>query len=224
VGAETVERTFSFVDLAGFTALTEAHGDLDAVDLLDRFIGLTHESLSPGDELVKTIGDAVMLASPGPGAAVAALAGLWERCSETSGFLLPRAGAHHGPAISRDGDYLGATVNLAARVAGHAAGGQVLVTSTLAMAARANGLEVAELGSHGLRNVAAPVELFEIRFGASEPANGIDPVCRMRVEPEQAAGSLCHEGQRFWFCSMPCVAAFAADPARYLISVGRKKA
>ena len=224
MGAETVERTFSFVDLAGFTALTEAHGDLDAVDLLDRFIGLTHESLSPGDEQVKTIGDAVMLASPGPGAAVAALAGLWERCSETSGFLLPRAGAHHGPAISRDGDYLGATVNLAARVAGHAGGGQILVTSAVAIAARASGLEVAELGPHRLRNIAAPVTLFEIRFSTSEPSDAIDPVCRMRVEPELAAGSLSHDGQRFWFCSLSCVAAFAADPGRYLIVAGREGA
>ena len=221
VGAETVERTFSFVDLAGFAALTEAHGDLDAVDLLDRFIGLARESLSPGDELVKSIGDAVMLASPGPAAAVAALAGLWDRCSETTGFLLPRAGAHHGPAISRDGDYLGATVNLAARVAGHAGGGQVLVTSAVARAARTNGLEVAKLGPRRMHNVAAPVGLFEIRLGASAPPGAIDPVCRMRVEPELAAGSVCHEGQRFWFCSMPCVAAFAADPGRYFASAGR---
>jgi len=222
VGAETVERTFSFVDLAAFTALTEAHGDLDAVDLLDHFVGLARQSLSAGDELVKSIGDAVMLASPGPGAAVAALAGLWERCSETSGFLLPRAGAHHGPAISRDGDYLGGTVNLAARVAGHAGGGQVLATSAVADAARASGFQVAELGPRQLRNVAAPVELFEIRLGASEPSDAIDPVCRMRVRQELAAGSLCHDGQRFWFCSMPCVAAFAADPGRYLISARRE--
>src|SRR5262245_9905743 len=158
-----------------------------------------------------------MLASPGPAAAVAALAGLWERCSETSGFLLPRAGAHHGPAISRDGDYLGATVNLAARVAGHAGGGQILVTSGVARAASDTGFEVARLGPHRVHNVTAPVELFEIRFDASDPPGTIDPVCRMRVEPHLAAGSLCHEGQRFWFCSMPCAAAFAADPGRYLI-------
>jgi adenylate cyclase len=224
VGAETVERTFSFVDLAGFTALTEAHGDLDAVDLLDRFAGLVRESLSAGDELVKTIGDAVMLASPGPAAAVAVLAGLWQRCSQTAGFLLPRAGAHHGPAISRDGDYLGATVNLAARVAGHAAGGQILVTSAVATTARVSGAEVTELGPRRLRNLAAPVALFEVRLAAGEGAGPIDPVCRMRVEPELAAGSLCHDGQRFWFCSMPCVAAFAADPGRYLISAKREEA
>lgn len=222
VGAEMVERTVSFVDLAGFTALTEAHGDLDAVDVLDRFTGLARESLSPHDELVKSIGDAVMLASPGPGAAVAALAGLWERCSEASGFLLPRGGAHHGPALSRDGDYFGSTVNLAARVAGRASGGQVLVTSAVADAARARGLQVTGLGPARLRNVAEPVMLFEIRLGAAGHSGLIDPVCRMRVEPETAAGWLCHEGQRFWFCSMPCVAAFAADPDRYLLPAGRQ--
>src|SRR5690348_5138582 len=150
------DRTFSFVDLAGFTALTEAHGDLDAVDLIDRFTGLVRASLSAEDELVKAIGDAVMLASPRPAAAVAVLAGLWERCSETSGFLLPRAGAHHGPAVGRDGDYLGATVNLAARVAGHAGGGQVLVTSAVAGTAKGSGLDVAELGPHRLYNVSEP--------------------------------------------------------------------
>ena len=216
-----VERTFSFVDLAGFTALTEAHGDLDAVELLDRFTGLVRASLSAGDELVKSIGDAVMLASPEPGAAVAALAGLWARCSEASGFLLPRAGAHHGPVISREGDYLGGTVNLAARVAGHAGGGQVLVTSAVAAAATAHGLEVAELGPRRLRNVSEPVELFEIRVGASERPSAIDPVCRMRVEPQFAAGSLSHGGRRFWFCSMPCAAAFTADPSRYLVAADR---
>lgn len=220
VGAEMAERTFSFVDLAGFTALTEAHGDLDAVDLLDRFAGLARASLSAEDELVKTIGDAVMLASPGPAAAVAVLAGLWERCSETPGFLLPRAGAHHGPALSRDGDYLGATVNLAARVAGQAGSGQVLVTSAVAGTARESGLDVAELGPHRLHNVSEPVELFEIRLGASEACDTIDPVCRMRVKSVSAAGSLSHAGQRFWFCSMTCVAAFAADPGRYLFAGG----
>jgi hypothetical protein len=61
-----VERKFSFVDLADFTALTEAYGDLDALDLLDHFTSLARASLSADDELLKTIGDAVMLASPGP--------------------------------------------------------------------------------------------------------------------------------------------------------------
>ncbi len=220
---ETVERTFCFVDLAGFTALTEAHGDLDAVDVIERFVGLTRELLSTGDELVKSIGDAVMLTSPCPEAALAVLARLWERCAALSGFPLARAGAHHGPAVSRDGDYLGGAVNLAARVAGHAGGAQALATSAVAVTARASGIEVAELGPHKLRNLAEPVELFEICLGSGNPPDTIDPVCRMRVEREYTAGSLCHVGQRFWFCSMSCVAAFATDPDRYLGAGGREE-
>jgi len=141
---------------------------------------------------------------------------LLERCSEATGFPLLRAGAHHGPAVHRDGDYLGAAVNLAARVAGLAGGGQVLATAAVADAARARGIEVSGLGSRRLRNLAQPVELFEIVLSGEERSGTIDPVCRMRVEPEHAPGSLSHVGQRFWFCSASCVAAFATDPDRYL--------
>jgi hypothetical protein len=125
MGADVVERTFCFVDLAGFTALTEAHGDAEAVSLLDEFLALARASLGPDDELVKSIGDAVMLASPAPEAALHSVTALMQGCQERSRFLLPQAGAHHGPAIARHGDYLGAAVNLAARVTGHAGGGQL---------------------------------------------------------------------------------------------------
>ena len=212
---ETVQRTFCFVDLAGFSALTEAHGDLDAVGLLDRFLGLVRQSLSDHDEFVKTIGDAVMVASVGPEVAVTLLAAIWGRSGDEGEFPLLRAGVHHGPAVSRDGDYFGAAVNLAARVASHASRGQVLTTREIAGAARLRGFEVVELGPHRLRNLAEPVELFDICLGANEPSDAIDPVCRMRVEPAFAAGSLRHDGQRFWFCSMKCVAVFAADPGLY---------
>ena len=60
-------RTFAFVDISGFTALTEAHGDEEAVATLARFREITHAALAPSDILVKTIGDAVMLAFSQPG-------------------------------------------------------------------------------------------------------------------------------------------------------------
>ena len=67
-----VEATFAFVDLAGFTAMTEAHGDAEAVTIVRAFRDRTLEVLGPDDELVKTIGDAVMLRFPTPEAAVTA--------------------------------------------------------------------------------------------------------------------------------------------------------
>src|SRR3954463_15885027 len=133
----SVEATFAFVDLAGFTALTDTHGDAEAVATVRRFQDRVRTVLDPADELVKTIGDAVMLKFDNPRRAAAALQDLLElELSSAHAALLPRAGAHHGPAVAVDGDYYGATVNLAARVAAQATGGQLLVTKQTAMAAR----------------------------------------------------------------------------------------
>jgi len=56
-----VEATFCFVDVAGFSALTEAHGDTAAADLLERFTALANGALGDEGRLVKTIGDAVLV-------------------------------------------------------------------------------------------------------------------------------------------------------------------
>ena len=213
--ASIVDRTFAFVDLAGFSALTEAHGDRHAVSLLDQFQHVVHRELSRGDELVKSIGDAVMLACPTPQAAIILLERLWRGCAAEADFPLPRAGAHHGAAVTKGADYLGAAVNLAARVAGHAGGGEFIATRAVADAARARGLEVADLGERKLRNLAEPVRLFEILLPDIELNEAIDPVCRMRVLPERSAGTLLHQGDRFWFCSLACAARFAADPTPF---------
>ena len=53
-----VAATFAFADLAGFSALTEAHGDDEAAGLIDRFESSANDSLVEGDRLVKSIGDA----------------------------------------------------------------------------------------------------------------------------------------------------------------------
>ncbi|HZJ27962.1 MAG TPA: YHS domain-containing protein [Acidimicrobiia bacterium] len=61
----TVERTFVIVDLAGFSAATEAHGDETAADLATQLTGLATEALGPRDQLVKSLGDAVLCACVG---------------------------------------------------------------------------------------------------------------------------------------------------------------
>lgn len=43
----------------------------------------------------------------------------------------------------------------------------------------------------------------------------IDPVCRMRVEPERAAARAEHKGTIYYFCSRGCHKAFVADPGKY---------
>jgi adenylate cyclase len=211
--ARTSEATFGFVDLAGFTALTEVHGDAEAVALLERFESITGDALGVDDRLVKTIGDAVMLAFAGPGSAIAAVTRLFTALAETD-LPVARAGLHHGSAIEHNGDYLGAAVNLTARVAGQAHGGQVLATNGVAEVARDLGVRVVDLGCFELRNIAERVELFQIEVSPEAAGSVIDPVCRMQVRRSTAAGRLRHLDRDYWFCSLECAAVFVADPER----------
>jgi Cu+-exporting ATPase len=43
-----------------------------------------------------------------------------------------------------------------------------------------------------------------------------DPVCGMRIDPEDAAATAEYEGTTYYFCSEACRDAFVADPASYL--------
>ena len=72
--------TFLFADIAGFTALTEAHGDERAVALVDAFCAAVDVELPAGGTRVKSIGDAVMLRVPDPGDAISARASHDPRC------------------------------------------------------------------------------------------------------------------------------------------------
>lgn len=209
-------RTFAFVDLAGFTALTEAHGDETALDVVERFVDRARTAVCDRGALVKTIGDAVMLVFASPADALLATRELFERCGTVPAVLAPRAGLHHGPALRRGDDWFGATVNLAARVAGQAFGGQTLATADVASTARALDVPVVDLGGFHLKNISEPIELFQIELVPPPEAVSIDPVCRMLVDHASAAGRLRHGDTDFWFCSMACVQAFAADPARYV--------
>jgi adenylate cyclase len=221
VDARTTERTFAFVDLAGFTALTEAHGDAEAVATIRAFRDRAQELLEPGDELVKTIGDALMLAFPNPARAVRALQRIFVAETSDSAVLFPRAGAHHGPAVCEDNDYFGQAVNLAARVAAQAASSQLLVTDSVAFAARDEGIPVTHHGKVDLRNIAEPVDLYDVRVCQSHGDTAVDPVCAMRVPlDDPGAVSLQVGGQVLWFCSLNCVGRFAQNPDAFTARSG----
>ncbi len=211
----SLELTVCFFDMAGFTALTEAHGDSRAADLAVQLTSLAHGAMGPTDVFVKSIGDAVLVTSPTPPAALALATRLFDAAAAVEGFPVLRAGLHHGPVVLRDGDIFGATVNLAARVAAHASGNQMVTTHEVAQAARVAGLGVQELGPIALKNVRDPVILFAlVAAGASSAA--VDPVCRMRVNPGSAPGSLRYGGAQYWFCSWKCLVDFTQSPTTHV--------
>ena len=216
---DTVAATFLFADIAGFTALTEAHGDREAAALVSEFCRAVNEELpATGGSQVKTIGDALMLCIPEPEPAVHLALKITHEIMLGHGAPAVRVGMHHGSAVEQGGDYFGAAVNLAARVSAEAGGGEVLLTGvTAALAPQPEGVIYEPRGRRSLRNVREPVELFAaVRAGASEHgALPCDPVCRMAVDPERAAGRLVYEDTTYFFCTLACAGEFARDPERF---------
>jgi adenylate cyclase len=121
-------HTFLFADLVGFTRFTAEHGDERAADLAVSFHGQVCELAQDlGCCVVKAIGDAVMVRSDSGDVAVE----LGKRIlalAEQKGFPLVRVGLDTGPAVERDGDWFGSTVNTASRVASLAHAGELLMT------------------------------------------------------------------------------------------------
>jgi Cu+-exporting ATPase len=44
----------------------------------------------------------------------------------------------------------------------------------------------------------------------------MDPVCGMRIDPDDAAATADHDGTTYYFCAQSCRDAFVADPASYV--------
>jgi class 3 adenylate cyclase len=211
--------TFLFADIAGFTALTEAHGDEEAADLVADFCRAVRAELPAcGGAHLKTIGDALMLRVPDPADAVLLALRITHELMRGHGAPAIRVGLHHGTAVERDGDYFGATVNLAARVSAEAGGGEVLLTGhTAALAPDIDGVFYEPRGRRPLRNVREPVELFAA-IRQAEPAGrlAIDPVCQMAVDPDRAAGRLMLDDTAYFFCTIACAGEFARHPERFV--------
>jgi adenylate cyclase len=147
----TVPETFLFADLCGFTEYTCRHGDELAADLAIGFHARVRELAA--DErcnVVKSIGDAVMVHSADCRVAIR-LACRILALSELDGYPPIRIGLDTGPAVERDGDWYGSTVNTAARVTDAATPGELLVTERARTAVADTG--TIELAARGVRRL-----------------------------------------------------------------------
>ena len=217
------EWAFAFVDLAGFTALTEAHGDEEAADYAKQFYELAQTSMMGSSDLVKRIGDAVLLAADSSSDAVSTVFRLMAAIDGKTNFPLVRAGLHFGSAVRsfHDGraDYLGSGVNVAARVTAEASGRQVLLTETVARALDETTWQLRGLGPMQFRSVPRPIEVYELILSTSHDGD-MDPVCKMRVSPGHVLGCMHYHETDYVFCSLACVRLFAAHPDRYAVEHG----
>jgi class 3 adenylate cyclase/DNA-binding transcriptional MerR regulator len=218
---DTLEATIVFVDLASFTSLARVHGDEVAADILDRFDGLVRGLLEEHNgTLIKQIGDAFMLVFTEPVQAVQFSVHLDAAASSEPNFPAVRTGINTGPVLYRVGDYVGNTVNIAARLAALATANEIYVTQAVADVVNDEDVKLVSAGRFELAGVEAPVEIWRVdRHAAYAPER--DPVCGMAVS-EDAAARMRYQDVEYSFCSPACLRLFLEDPQRYAAGGSRE--
>jgi adenylate cyclase len=163
-----VERppAMCFLDITGYTHLTQERGDVAAADLASKLARLVERtSVQHGGRAVKWLGEGVMLyfKDPGPGveAALEMVAGV-----AAAGLPPAHVGLHAGPVVFQEGDYYGQTVNLASRIAEYARPGEVLVSHEVVEAADGTGATFREIGPVELKGVSGAMRLYAALQGS----------------------------------------------------------
>jgi adenylate cyclase len=153
---------FAFLDLTGYTRLTEERGDEAAAELAAGLTQLVQGEVGRRNgRSIKWLGDGVMSSFGDPAAAVLSTIEVSRRTGEV-GLPPAHAGIAVGPVIFQDGDYYGRTVNLASRLAGLAEPGQTLVDANVVrLVGEQDEIEFRGLGDVAVKGMASPMVVYE---------------------------------------------------------------
>jgi adenylate cyclase len=156
-----------FLDVTGYTRLTQERGDHAAADLAESLSKIVKRSSADhAGRPVKWLGDGVMFYFRDPGNGVLAALEMVDGVV-AAGLPPAHVGLHAGPVVMQEGDYYGQTVNVASRIAEYARPGEVLVSEAVVQAAGASGLAFDDIGNVELKGVSGVVRLAAARRSLS---------------------------------------------------------
>lgn len=174
---ESGVHTILFTDVEGSTALTERLGDAKAREVLREHERIVREALAAhGGAEVKAMGDGFMASFPSASRAVecaihiqrAFTARNTEQGLGNAETLRVRIGLNAGEPVAEDRDLFGTAVNLAARIAAHAGGNEVLASDVVRQLVAGKGFAFADRGETALKGIEEPVRLYEVRWEDEE--------------------------------------------------------
>jgi adenylate cyclase len=171
LGPGEVLTAIAFVDLSGYTTLTQDEGDRQALAYARRLEGLVREATHAYDfRVVKRLGDGFMLAAASVTELVSGMLTVVRAAEERDDMPAARAGVAFGRAVSRGGDYFGHTVNLAARVLSEAVPSEVLVSEECVQEAGSGPFGFHEPRDVQLKGLREPVRLWRAEAISAPPA------------------------------------------------------
>ena len=148
-----------FLDITGYTRLTQERGDEAAAALATQLARLVQRtSVQHGGRPIKWLGDGVMFHFPNPGPGVLAALEMVDGVV-AAGLPPAHVGLHAGPVIFQEGDYYGQTVNVASRIAEYARPGEVLVSQAVVEASAGTEVAFRDIGPVELKGVAGAMQL-----------------------------------------------------------------
>jgi adenylate cyclase len=159
--AATDPPAIVFLDISGYTHLTEELGDAASAAMPMRLAGLVQDAASRyNGRTLKWIGDGVELYFRRPVDAVRCSLELHDRIPEAD---LPgtHVGINAGPVVYENGDFYGRTVNIAARIAAYAALGQVLVSEDVVSHGASDDIRFRRIGPVPFKGVSRDVVVYE---------------------------------------------------------------
>jgi class 3 adenylate cyclase len=212
-----VHRSFAFVDVSGFTAMTELEGDERAVDVLTAFRALLRDICSRrGVRIAKWLGDGVMLVCVDTRPLVETILEVHYVVGEVGAVetVSIRSGLTCGDVILMEGDdYVGHCVNVASRLCDLAASGEALAAPAVTVHLPSWGEIVSET-QVTLRGVEKRVPASSIRL-AGKGTDSHDPICGLPLT-QDSAEEIAHDarGSMVLFCSAGCVDTWRRRPSR----------
>ncbi len=201
-----VRRTFAFLDLSGFTALTETEGDERAVAVLGVFRAALRDICSRrAVRIAKWLGDGAMLVSVDTMPLVAATLEMKAAIDVAQDPVTIKCGVTTGTVILLEGDdYIGHAVNVAARLCDLAVGHEVLAVASVVpeLPPWATVETAHEIAVRGLEQ---PIEVVRVGLPKPGPDSQPDPVCRIPLTHATAvARRYDGAGREVLFCAESC--------------------
>ncbi len=160
--ADSGLRAIVFTDIEGSTDISTRLGDAAAMEMVREHNDIVRGRLveSAGRE-VKHTGDGILASFTSVSRAVDAAVEIQRRTVDVEGLGI-KIGLTVGEPVEESDDLYGASVNLAARICGHAAGGQILTSSAVKDLTVGKKIDFAERGMIALKGFPDPVRLYEV--------------------------------------------------------------